>query len=88
MTKYVMLFALIGLALPVRASDTGTDPDAKFAWGANVGWVNAAPAGHEVTVRYYEGTGGWLSGHAWGENVGWVKFSGTSPDYGLRTLAF
>jgi len=26
--------------------------------------------------------------HAWGENIGWLKFKGTSPDYGVRTLAF
>ncbi len=72
MKKCGILFALIGLAVSARASDTGADPDEKFAWGANVGWVNAAPAGHEVTVHYYEGTGGWLSGHAWGENIGWI----------------
>jgi hypothetical protein len=29
-----------------------------------------------------------FAGSAWGENVGWLTFSGTAPDYGVRTLAF
>ncbi|HBA84366.1 MAG TPA: hypothetical protein DCZ95_09765 [Verrucomicrobia bacterium] len=26
--------------------------------------------------------------YAWDENVGWLKFKGTSPDYGVRSMAF
>ncbi|GEM_PF-1456001 len=63
----VVLLALTGTAL---AGNTGTDPTNKYAWGENVGWVNAAPTNYEVTVHYYEGTNGWLSGYAWGENIG------------------
>jgi len=54
------------------ASVTGTDSGQKHAWGENVGWANAGPTNHEVTVHYDEGTGGWLSGHVWGENIGWI----------------
>lgn len=54
------------------AADTGTDPSHRHAWGENVGWANAGPTNHAVTVHYDEGTGGWLSGHAWGENMGWI----------------
>ncbi len=53
-------------------ADMGTDPAHKYAWGENVGWANAGPTNHEVMVHYYEGTGGWLSGHAWCENIGWI----------------
>ena len=60
------------LALAARAGDTGTDPAHKHAWGENVGWANAAPTNNEVTVHFYEGSGGWLSGYAWGENIGWI----------------
>ena len=63
---------LLGVSMAARAGNTGTDPAHKYAWGENVGWANAAPTNHEVTVHYCEGTGGWLSGHAWGENVGWI----------------
>jgi len=149
---------LLAGTLAARAGDTGTDPAHKYAWGENIGWANAGPAGHEVMVHYDEGVGGWLtgfiwgenigwivmgspaggpyantsagnwgvnvaadgkltgyawgenvgwirfeqthgqpavnpsnggfSGHAWGENIGWLSFKGTSPDYGVRTLAF
>jgi hypothetical protein len=58
--------------ISMAAGDTGTDPAHKYAWGENVGWANAGPTNHEVTVHYYEGAGGWLSGHAWGENLGWI----------------
>jgi len=63
---------LLVATLVALADNTGTDPANKYAWGENVGWINAAPTNHEVTVHYYEETGGWLSGYAWGENVGWI----------------
>ena len=63
---------LLAGALAAVADNTGTDPAHKYAWGENVGWANARPTNYEVTVHYYEGAGGWLSGHAWGENIGWI----------------
>jgi hypothetical protein len=66
-----MTVALLAGTL-ARASDTQTDPAHKYAWGENVGWANAGPTNCEVTVHFYEGTGGWLSGHVWGENIGWI----------------
>ena len=43
-----------------------------------------------VTVTARAGNTGTDPAHkyAWGENIGWLKFKGTSPDYGVRTLAF
>lgn len=67
-----MAIALLAGTLAAVADNTGTDPAHKYTWGENVGWANAAPVNHEVTVHYYEGTGGWLSGYAWGENIGWI----------------
>ena len=64
-----VLLVLIGTVL---GGSTGTDPAKKYAWGENVGWANAGPTNHEVTVHYDEGAGGWLSGCAWGENMGWI----------------
>ena len=80
-----LLLVLIGTVL---GGNTGTDPAHKYAWGENVGWANAGPTNYEVTVHYCEGTGGWLLGYAWGENIGWLKFKRTSPDYGVRSMAF
>lgn len=56
-----------------------------YAWGENVGWINF---GHVQCDAAIDPANGELSGHAWGENIGWLKFKGTSPDYGVRTLAF
>jgi hypothetical protein len=56
-----------------------------YAWGENIGWVKFGTAYGGVTVNLASGT---FAGRAWGENVGWLTFSGTAPDYGVRTLAF
>lgn len=71
--KSLMVAAFFAAAMAARGGDTGVDPAEKHAWGENVGWVNAGPTNQGVTVHYYEGTGGWLSGHAWGENIGWIS---------------
>ncbi len=67
-----MTVALLAGTLAARAGDTGTDPAEKYAWGENVGWLNAHSDHHAVTIHYSEGTGGWLSGHLWAENIGWI----------------
>lgn len=78
--------ALLAGRLVAWADQTGTDPAQKHAWGENIGWVDAGPGNHEVTVHYYEGTGGWLSGRAWGENIGWVIMgSDAGGPYGNTT---
>jgi hypothetical protein len=87
--------ALLAWAAGSLAGNTGTDPAAKYAWGENVGWADAAPASNEVTV-YFDGTSGWLSGYAWGENVGWIRMGGvvggpyantTSNNWGVNLAA-
>jgi hypothetical protein len=67
-----MIAALLAGTRAAWAGDTGTDPAHKFARCENVGWANTGPTNHDVTVHYYEGSGGWLSGYAWGENIGWI----------------
>jgi len=71
-------------------TDWGVNLDAAgnlagYAWGENVGWIKFDSAYSAVTIDMANGE---FSGHAWGENIGWLKFKGTSPDYGVRTLAF
>lgn len=66
--------------------DTTTDPVYKFAWSENVGWMNACPKNNEVTVHYYEETGGWLSGYIWCENIGWIVMGNSNGGpYGNTT---
>ncbi|MCP3981471.1 MAG: discoidin domain-containing protein [bacterium] len=50
-----------------------TDAGAQYAWGENVGWLNAEPQGDGgpgVHVDDFE-----LTGWMWGENVGWISLS-------------
>ena len=56
-----------------------------YAWGENVGWINFEQTLGAPSINL---TNGEFSGHVWGENIGWLTFRGTSPDYGVRTLAF
>ncbi|MFP6906017.1 MAG: hypothetical protein VCG02_12415 [Verrucomicrobiota bacterium] len=72
------------------ATDWGVNLDGTgllsgYAWGENVGWIKLDPTHGGVTIDTGSGA---FAGYAWGENVGWLKFSGTAPDYGVRTLAF
>ena len=88
--------ALLAGTVVAHADNTVTDPAHKYAWGENVGWANAGPTNYEVAVHYYEGTGGWLSGHAWGENIGWIVMgsagggpyaNSTSNNWGVNLTA-
>ena len=92
--------AWVFLALPSAWADVsiGIDPTNKYAWAENVGWANAGPTnvGQTVYVHFYEGSGGWLSGHAWGENIGWIVMSSagdgpyantTSNNWGVNLAA-
>lgn len=59
----------------------------QYAWGENIGWLNAEPGGDGGTG--IDVTDNALSGWLWGENTGWVSLScantascGTTP-YGI-----
>jgi hypothetical protein len=82
-----VVVVLVSMTAAAMAGNTGMDPNNRFAWAENVGWANAANTNQGVSL-HYDGDSGFLIGYAWGENIGWIKFSGTSPDYGVRALAF
>jgi hypothetical protein len=82
--EWIAVALLAGTLLAI-AADTGTDPAHEYAWGENVGWINF---GHAQCDAAIDPANGEFSGHAWGENIGWLKFNGTSPDYGVRSMAF
>jgi hypothetical protein len=44
-------------------------PGHLYAWGENIGWINASSTYEQVTVA-----DNGLTGFAWGENIGWIKF--------------
>lgn len=52
------------------------DDGSQYAYGENVGWLNAEPSGDGgpgVEVRDLE-----LTGYIWGENIGWINLSPTN----------
>jgi len=70
-----IIVAVLALAtLPALAENIDPlDDGSQFAWGENVGWVNAEPGGDGadgVQVSDFEVTG-WM----WGENIGWISLS-------------
>jgi len=71
-----VLGLLAGLAAFGPALCENIDPDqdgSQFAWGENVGWVNAEPSGPGgpgLEVGEFD-----VSGWMWGENIGWISFS-------------
>ena len=53
----------------VHAALGNVDPDERWAWSKNVGWINFAPdvkGGVTVCADH-------LEGYAWAENVGWMR---------------
>jgi len=63
------LSAVIAFAENIDPGDNGH----QYAWGENVGWLNAEPSGNGgpgVQVR-----GDWVIDYMWGENIGWVNMS-------------
>src|SRR6185436_12450154 len=81
-----LLVALLGAAGAALAGEN-IDPAAdghQYAWGENVGWINAEPSddgGNGVEVTDFA-----LRGFMWGENIGWISLScdntgvcGTTP---------
>jgi hypothetical protein len=77
----IMTITLVATGWIVQAQQIQTDPTNTYAWTENAGWTHAGSTNYGVTVHYYEGTQGWLSGYLWGENIGWLSMgsSGGGP---------
>jgi hypothetical protein len=67
-----LLLALLAVGVALAAVGN-IDVTHKWAWGANVGWVNFAPDNGGVTVYSDH-----LEGYAWGENIGWIRLGAYS----------
>jgi hypothetical protein len=87
----VVLATVLGAIVSLVAAET-IDPlntGAQYAWGENIGWLNAEPnvAGNPgVTVSGIK-----LTGYMWGENVGWINLNcsnnntcATTGNYGVK----
>ena len=68
------------------ATNSNIDPEAKWAWSTNAGWINFNPPNGGVTICADH-----LEGYAWGENVGWIRLGtytgGDAHTYGNTSAA-
>ena len=80
----VIAVALSQLVAQVVLADN-IDPTNKWAWGANGGWLNFAPAVSGTDTSYAAAVyADHLEGYAWGENIGWIHL-GTYAGAGAHT---
>jgi len=76
LAAWATIAAIVAIPAVVVARAENIDPDAdgsQYAYGENVGWLNAEPSGDGgpgVEVEMFD-----LSGWMWGENVGWISLS-------------
>lgn len=79
----IAIAAWVGTATAVALAFVGgtsnIDPDNKFAWGENAGWLNwrdanAADDGVVVAADH-------LAGFIWGENTGWIDVGDGNAPY-------
>jgi hypothetical protein len=71
---------VLGLLGTARAgAGSNVDPDDKWAWSTNAGWLNLDPT-HGGVVVYSDH----LEGYAWAENIGWIRL-GTYVGGGAHT---
>jgi len=72
----LLALALVAVLGAVVAFAENVDPENnghQYAWGENVGWINAEPANCSgCGVQVFDTN---LVGYMWGENIGWVSLS-------------
>lgn len=64
----VILAVFLGVPALASESDGTIDANAKWVWGANIGWINFAPTQGNVHI-----TDTALTGSVWNDLYGWIK---------------
>jgi len=73
-----IIFSLVLLLFCSAVYAENIDPndnDSQYAYGENVGWLNAEPSGDEVPGPGVDVTDSALTGYMWCENIGWINLS-------------
>ena len=77
LTIAIVVTAVLSLATVAFVENIDPQEDnSQYAYGENVGWLNAEPGGNGgpgITV-----TDTAITGYMWGENIGWINLSPTS----------
>ncbi|HYG21363.1 MAG TPA: hypothetical protein VEH04_01185 [Verrucomicrobiae bacterium] len=78
--KLIQAFLAILCAISSGAAATTINSAEKYAYGANIGWLNAqGDVVNGAVVGEYV-----CSGYVWGANVGWIHLGGGTPANGIR----
>jgi hypothetical protein len=65
------LIAVLGAAVALAENIDPSNDGSQYAWGENVGWLNAEPSGDGMWGIHVTDT--WVVGYMWGENIGWIS---------------
>ncbi len=103
MSKNVTVPAVSLLAVtllsPAAIAQSNVDPNNKFSWSENCGYMNWADAGSPAGMQAAVFSGTFASGFVWMENTGWLNLGDGSPvngtayanvngsDFGVNILA-
>ncbi|MCA9276515.1 MAG: hypothetical protein KDA29_10860 [Phycisphaerales bacterium] len=80
--SYTILCVLL---ISSSAHAQAIDPDNKFAWGENIGFLNFADAGDPPGSAGVFANPDHLEGFIWGENIGWVHVGAGNGPYDNTT---
>ncbi|MCC5822087.1 MAG: hypothetical protein JJU44_02235 [Planctomycetes bacterium] len=83
MKTTALLGALALTAAPALAQQV--DPNHKFAWGENIGFLNFADAGNPPGAQGVFAYPTHLEGFVWGENIGWINLGDGDGPYANTT---
>jgi hypothetical protein len=86
--RWMLCVVITGsLCVGVAQSESNINPDYKWAWGENIGWLNwrhEAPADpNKISEGVFIGDT-YLGGFMWAENVGWINVGDASPANGVH----
>src|SRR5215831_19340427 len=71
--RLIALLSCLGCALWATSAQATKVAPNSYAWGENIGWLNALPLGSSGPGVDVTDTA--VTGYMWGENVGWISLS-------------
>ncbi|MCA9272073.1 MAG: hypothetical protein KDA31_03400 [Phycisphaerales bacterium] len=81
MKQCLVTLICILIAPPSFAQTATIDPDHRFAWAENIGWVNWLPTGLPIEQQV-KLSSTYVTGFIWSENAGWIDL-GQGPVDGV-----
>jgi hypothetical protein len=79
LTRIIAFLIAGAAAAPGALAQSNIDPDHRFSWQENTGWINWRDAGAPHGEQGIRVNATFLEGSAWGENIGFVSFGDGTP---------